>query len=249
MSLPVDQAASALRDERLADPGAHLKPKGRDELRAEIARWDAEGLRARVLVVDPGDDLDGLLGVFDALHLDPHADLVLVFDTHAWVARGWGLTEREIARALELARPGTRTVFAAQLIAALDQLAASARAQGASAAPDDSLAWPIIGGIGLALTMGLTALAIRRRNQVARAGAAAQAEVRASAERAYSEVMLACEELGGDPQATELQLRAAELRRRLDAITGHDRVALGKIHQLENELAALRSTTLQKEHA
>ena len=67
--------------------------------------------------------------------------------------------------------------------------------------------------------------------------------------------MLACEELPGDPQATDIQLKATELKKRADQVvaeveaaphTGNDPVPLGKLDQIENELGALRSTVLQK---
>src|SRR5207247_1725718 len=102
---------------------------------------------------------------------------------------------------------------------------------------------------------GVIVLAIMRRNRLAKEGLASVGTAKASAERAYTELVLACEELGGDPQASELQLKATELKKRVDAIVadteakparGTDPVTIGKIRQLENELAALRSTVLQK---
>jgi hypothetical protein len=114
---------------------------------------------------------------------------------------------------------------------------------------------PVVGGTLLVATGGLVTLAIIRRQKLARSGLAKLDDARASLDRSYAELVLACEELPGDPQATEIQLKATELKKRMDAIvadtqakphTGNDPVTLGKLQQLENEIAALRSTVLQK---
>jgi hypothetical protein len=254
MSVTIDSAVDELKKDPIADPSSHLKPKGRERLESEIARWQSRGLRAHVLVCDPGDSFRDLLGAFDKLGYDAKQDLLLVFNTRDWAARGWGLSDGELAKALEAARPHAHEVFAQELIDALDQLgrAADKRAESGGGFP----VLPVFGGIGAVAVGGLVVLAIRRRNLLAKEGLAKVTEAKASADRAYSDLVLACEELPGDPQASEIQIKASDLKKRVDAIAaetdakparGNDPVTVGKIRQLENELAALRSTVLQKE--
>jgi hypothetical protein len=251
MTVTIDTAVAELKDQSLVDPSAHLKPKGRDEVLAEIDRWKSRGIRARVLVVDPGDSFDELLGAFDKLHLDPDSDLLLVFNTRDFAGRGWGMSRQEIERALANL---PHAVFSHMIVRALDALA-NATTRAARTEHGISLL-PIVGGTVGVAAAGLVALAIVRRNKLAKQGMAKLGDARASAERAYADLMLACEDLPGDAQASEIQLRASELKKRMDAIVtetearpvkGNDPVQIGKLHQLENELAALRSTVLQKE--
>jgi hypothetical protein len=257
MSVTIDTAVSELKSKAVADPSTHLKPKGLEHLEAEIERWKSRGLRAHVLLCDPGDSFRDLLGAWDQLGYDGKQDLLLVFNTRDWAARGWGLNDAELARALEAARPHAHEVFAQELVGALDQLGRAAVAKGT--ANDDrggGLVLPVVGGIAAVATGGLIALAIRRRNLLAKQGLAKVGEAKASADRAYSDLVLACEELPGDPRASDIQLKASDLKKRVDAIAaeteakptrGNDPVTVGKIRQLENELAALRSTVLQKQ--
>jgi hypothetical protein len=109
-------------------------------------------------------------------------------------------------------------------------------------------------GVAGALVAGGLGFAIYRRNKRAAESRGDFDAAKASAERAYTELILASEELGGDA-GYQLQLKAADLKKQLDAIVAEadgkpdkmsDRVVLGKISQLESELAALRSTQLQK---
>ncbi|NVB81215.1 MAG: hypothetical protein HOV81_22660 [Kofleriaceae bacterium] len=251
MSVTIEIATAELRTENPADPGHHLKPGGRDEVSAEIERLRSRGAVAHVLVVDRGDPLAHILTAWDALGYDADHDLLLVYDTHDWVGRGWGLDDAKITRVLDEARPHQRTTYAHALVGALQRLADARFAR-----KDDSvsLVWPITGGVGIAALGAVIGLAIRRRHRIAEEGLANLGEARASAERAYSEVMLASEELPGG--AAELQLRAAELKKRIDDVVrrveadparGTDPVEIGRLRQLENELAALHSTVLQKE--
>jgi hypothetical protein len=221
---------------------------------AEIEKWSTRGLRAHVLVIDPGDSLAEMLRAWPSLGLDPKRDLLLAFDTRDWVARGWGLEQGEIQRILAAARPHQPAVLSAWLIRALSGLGEAASRAPASAA-DGGVSLPVVGGIGASVAAGALGLVIRRRNQLAKLGAAKLLEAQRSAERAYTEVILACEELPVPEQGTEIQLRAAELKRRLDKVvdqvrprptTGNDPVRIGEVRQLEDELAALRSTVLQK---
>lgn len=270
MSVTIETAVTELKSHALADPGQHLKPKGRDEVAAEISLWEGKGLRAHVIVIDPGDSLSDMLGAWSKLGLDEKKDLLLVFDTHGFAAKGWGLSDAELRDALLKAKPREHEVFAARLIDAIDVL--GARASGGSVhvehypAEDhvpqkhedsgSSMALPIVGGVVGVAGVGLVALAIMRRNKLAKEGLANLADARKSADRAYTDLVLACEELPGDPQASEIQLKASDLKKRVDTLVaeteakpqkGTDPVQIGKIRQLENEIAALRSTVLQKE--
>jgi len=67
--------------------------------------------------------------------------------------------------------------------------------------------------------------------------------------------MLASEDSLLPETAAQIQLRATELKRRLDErvreireqpVLGNDPVRIGELRQLEGELAALRSTALQR---
>jgi hypothetical protein len=261
MSITNETAITELGKGSLADPSSHLKPKGRDEVAAEISRWESRGLRAHVLVVDPGDSLSDLLKIWDRLGYDPSRDLLLVFDTRAMAARGWGLSDQQLVDALVLAAPRPHEVFAERLIEALGALG-RAKLPTAPASPasqpdtGSSFALPIVGGVVGLGAVGVIALAIARRNRLAKEGLASVGEASKSAERAYTDLILACEELQSDPKASEIQLKASELKKRVDTIVadteakperGTDPVTIGKIRQLENEMAALRSTVLQKE--
>jgi len=247
MSISVDVAVRALRSSALVDPSSHLKPRGRDELNDELRRWRDRGLFAHVLVVDRGDPLPELLfGSWSALGLDARRDLLLVFDTHDWVARGWGLDAAQIVGILDAARPRERTVFSRELIGALEGLA--------QAAQPSALALPAL-GVGSVLAIGLLGLVVRRRRQLAQLGAAQLAEVQSSLGRTYAELVLACEELPEPQEASDLQLRATELKRRADVVLkqglleptlGNNPVAIGQVRQLESELSALHSIVLQK---
>lgn len=256
MSVSVNVAVDELQKNRLADPNAHLKPKGREEVLLEIERWASRGLIAHVLVVDLGDPFSELMAaVWDRLALDPSRDLLLIFNTRDWVARGWGLDNASIERALAAALPHQRTVFSRELNLALDSLARLAEQSSTHRASSPSTALPVSLGIAGAAALGLLGLVIRRRSQLAQSGKSKLAEVERSAERTYAELILACEDLPEREAATEIQLRATDLKRRVDAVlargrqrpsTGNDPVALGEIRQLEDEMSALRSTVLQK---
>jgi hypothetical protein len=259
MSVTVESTIDLLRTETLADPNHHLKPGGVDEVRAELERLRSLGLLGHVLVVDRGDPIEQLISAWDTLDYDAERDLLLVYDTHDWVARGWGLDRERITRELEAAQPHRRTTYARALVGALGRLADARFTRNATSEGDGrSLGWPIAGGIGVASVGAVIALAIRRRNRLAKEGLANLNEARASAERAYADLILACEDLPGAKEAAELQLRATELKKRMDGVIGRieaspvrgtDPVEIGRIRQLENELAALRSTALQKENS
>ena len=264
MSVTLDTAVSGLKAGSIYDPSTHLKPKGRDELAAEIDRFASRGLRAHVLIVDLGDPFEELMHAFDKLGYDAEHDLLLIFNTRDWVARGWGLSTAEIQRGLDAARPHQRTVFAKELIDALDALARIAGDRVGTTATGEAKhegggfpTLPVVGGIAVVGIGGLVGLAIMRRGRLAKEGGAALADAKASAERAYTDLILACEEVPGT-DTTNIQLKATELKKRMDAVVaevtaaphkGTDPVVIGKLRQFENELAALRSTVIQKENA
>jgi hypothetical protein len=256
MSVTIETAVTELKSHALADPGQHLKPKGRDEVAAEISLWEGKGLRAHVIVIDPGDSLSDMLGAWSKLGLDEKKDLLLVFDTHGFAAKGWGLSDAALRDALLTAKPREHEVFAQRLIEAIDSIGRATAPVKHEDESGSSMTLPIVGGVVGIAGAGLIALAIMRRNKLAKEGLANLADARKSADRAYTDLVLACEELPGDPQASEIQLKASDLKKRVDTLVaeteakpqkGTDPVQIGKIRQLENEIAALRSTVLQKE--
>jgi hypothetical protein len=255
VSVELEVALRELRLLPLADPKQHLKKAGREAVLQELARWRNRGLMAHVLVVDREDSLSGMLAAWQPLQLDPRRDLLLVFNTLEWVARGWGLRESELREASLAARPKLGDVFADSLVHALSALGALATERAKLDDAEGALpALVTIGGPSVLLIGGVLGLVIRRRALLARSGSAQLEEARSSAERTYTELILACEDLPEAERATELQLRAAELKRRLDLVvkevrqqpaSGNDPVRIGELRQLENELAVLRSSALQ----
>jgi hypothetical protein len=192
---------------------------------------------------------------------------LLITNGKTWEVRGWSLTRAQIDEAMAHGAIGFKQYLGKGIEMSLEAL--EGQVTGRKAAKDDkapsspppkpadeggsSGTW--IGlGVGGAVVVGLVAFAIRRRNQRAGEARGEFDKARASAERAYTDLILACEELGGET-GSELQLKATELKKRLDAVVAeadgkpdrmNDRVVIGKITQLESELAALRSTQLQK---
>jgi hypothetical protein len=250
MTHSLAETAAQLRRSPLVDRGL-LKAGGRHEVEAAIARWQARGLFAHVLVLDRGEELAPWHELAAALALDSRRDLLLLFNGEHWQARGWGLSAAEIERRLQAARPGLSKYYGRGLVEALDGLgaAASGQAQSGAAHPPGApraSVWPLglgVMGAGAALTALL--LIIRRRNRRAQKQMGGLSAARAEAEQAYAELVLAAEELGREPART-LQLRATELKRRLDAVSDADPLAEGRIRQLRNELAALHSEVLQR---
>jgi len=247
MSVTMEQAIAELKKSPLADPEARMKAKGRRLVLEEIDRIRAHGgVRAHVLIASGAIDVAAL-----------------------WAALGYG--ERDALLALHdgglevwLGNGKHSTVTAAAGVTIADLVLGELRHLGAPASraakhDDDSgggfPVLPVVGGTLAVAAGGLVALAILRRGKLAKEGLAAVTKAKAALDKSYSEVVLACEELPGDPQATEIQLKAAELKKRADAISadveaapakGTDPVTVGKLEQLDNELAALRSTVLQK---
>jgi hypothetical protein len=279
MTIKMETAVDALRAGPLADPTSRMKPHGRDIVVAEIDSWKARGLRAHVLVTPHNDSID-VATLWKRLDYDLAKDLLIVFDGYAFRGRGWGheeisghgpeKTTRTIADEL-ITLLRARGALVASSPSPAPKALPRPPAPGQSAPPSPSPATststssdtgggfpvlPVVGGTLAVAAGGLVALAIVRRNKLAREGGVKLADAKASVERACAELILACEELPGDPQATEIQLKAAELKKRMDAIVdgtaakpagGNDPLTLGQLRQLENEIAALRSTVLQKE--
>jgi hypothetical protein len=255
VSVTLDQAVRELRVLPLADPRRHLKERGRQEVLEELARWRNQGLLAHVLVVDPDDSLSGLLDAWAALQLDERRDLLLIFNTRECVARGWGLAEAELRDVLASARPRPGEIYAQSLTRSLAALGEQALRRAEPRAEGGFPGLLALGGTGVLLAGAALGLALRRRSQLAKSGLAQLDAARSAAEHTYTELMLACEELPEPEQAAELQLRATELKRRLDLVvsqvrarpeSGHDPVRIGELRQLEDELVALRSTALQR---
>jgi hypothetical protein len=250
-----------LRTQDLVDAG-RLKAGGRHELETTLARWRALGVHARVVVLPRGTDPTPWRQAWQLLGLDEGRDLLLISDGEHTLARGWGLSRAQIDAALARARPGMARYLGRGLSDAVDALGAAATGVGPAAGavgerPHSSVVPALVGGsLGAIAFAGLVAFVIHRRRRVAARSGAEFAAARSSAERAYADLMLAAEELGEG--AAELQLRAAELKRRLDQAIAEgdssprraaDPVVLGRIRQLENELAALRSTVSQQVQA
>ncbi|HTR51441.1 MAG TPA: hypothetical protein VMJ10_12085 [Kofleriaceae bacterium] len=280
--IDLDALAADLKKAKLVDRG-RLKPGGRKEVEAEIDQLDHDrGLHAHVVVLLLSDDPAEAKPVWDRLAYDERTELLLISNGKAWEVRGWGLTRAQIDAAMADSAPAYKAYLGKGLVASLTALAGKVAAVAApppprapdrptaprSQPPTESIA-PSSGtptrstgatfpwlplGIGGAVAIGAVAFAIHRRNRRATESRGDFDRARASAERAYADLVLACEDLGGDA-GTQLQLKASDLKKRLDDVIADadgkpdkmsDRVVLGKIAQLDSELAALRSTQLQK---
>jgi hypothetical protein len=256
MTIDLDATARDLQREKLVDRG-RLKVGGRQEVRASMERAYAQhGLRSYVLLLPSGESIEDARPLWDALKLDPAKDLLLVSNGAHWEARGWGLSRGAIDAALDAATPALRQYFGKGIQQALEGL--SAAATGAAAPPGGASTSKaptaaILGGTAALAASGV-AFVIWRRDKLAKERRVPFDAARASAERAFTDLVLASEELSGDDGA-KLQLEAGDLKKRLDAFVAEAEkkplalgtpVTLGKIRQFESELAALRSTRLQK---
>ncbi len=260
MSLSARELATRLRAERLADPEGVLKPGGRAEVLSAIDASKARGLTAFVLV-SRDESLASANTIWGALGADPKRDLLLFLSGREWTARGWGLTPEQIRGALQTAEPDLHRYFGRGLVGALTLLGEAAT-QGARAGtpgapmgikPDGHLV-EVAGGVGASLVIGGLGFVLYRRRKLAREGSLAFEEAVASGEGAYSELILAADELD-TADATDIQLRAADLKQRFDGLVRdaqtngalkRDSLVVGKLRHFESEFAALRSTSLQK---
>jgi len=279
--IDIEATAADLRKDKLVDRG-RLKPGGRKEILDEIDKLErVRGLRVHVLVLPLGDSPADAKPLWDKLGLDNKRDLLFVTNGKGWEARGWGLSQQQIDSAMAQAAPAFKQYLGKGVTQSLTSLASLASSPtpppppklpppkqaekpsaGATSTPSTSSSSDSGGGHGLVIGLGIVGalaaggigFAIYRRNKRAKESRGDFDTAKGNAERAYTDLMLASEELGGDA-GYQLQLKAADLKKQLDAIVadadGHadkmsDRVVLGKISQIESELAALRSTRLQK---
>lgn len=255
-----ERIANALGDSAIVDHDI-LRPDGRRAVAAAIERWRQRDRRAHVVVVARGQSLTPLRAIWAARSMDPRRDLLLLLNGARWEARGWGLAPGRVTAILDSAEPALADSYARGLVRALDSLgqastattAQSAGGDRGTGAPDDSPPWLWIGAGG-AVALVATGWIIRRRMLRSRTRARGFGDRLAEVEQVYADVVLAAEDLHGDDVA-DLQLRAAELKKRLDAVAGEvrddpslaaTRLTAGKLRQLENELVTLRSTVLQK---
>jgi hypothetical protein len=252
----LDKVAGELEDLKLVDNGNLLKQGGRREVLDAIDRWKSDhGLQAYVLLRPEGDPVEAWRPLWGMMKLDDKTDLLLVFNGRRWEARGWGLTFKEVKPALASAEPDLKIYYGKGLSHALDALgAASTHDTRPTTSHSHLLGIGLAGGVGALALLGGFALVVRRRNKLRGEAQTAFDAAHSSAEKAFSEVTLAAENLTPD-EASKLQLRVAELKKRLDSVVEEargkpalmsDPVTLGKIRQLENEIQAVRSTYLQK---
>lgn len=232
------EIARLLRSTRIWDSG-WLKPAGRADVDAALDRWEADGRRARIVLAERGADLASLRPLWGDLGLDPASDLLLLYNGERWEARGWGLDDADIAAALDAAEPELAEYVGKGLVAALD---------GLGAATGGTPGWllPVGGGVAL-VGAGLAWLIARRERVRAAEGTKLLADARDSAEGAYATLILDADRLG--PAHFQLQEQAARLRRELDVATregGDPKIRAGRMRQVEDEIATLQSTVLQR---
>jgi hypothetical protein len=279
--IDIDATAADLRKDKLVDRG-RLKPGGRKEILDEIDKLErARNLHAHVLVLPLSDSPADAKALWDKLGLDNKRDLLFVTNGKGWEVRGWGLTGDKIDAAMKDAPAAFKQYLGKGVTTSLTSLASlvtepaqpparrpqppppTIRPPATTTASSPSTSSSSDGGghglaIGLgivgALVVGGVGFAIYRRNKRANESRGDFDTAKGNAEKAYTDLMLASEELGGDA-GYQLQLKASDLKKQLDTIVADadgkadkmsDRVVLGKISQIESELAALRSTQLQK---
>lgn len=246
-------ARAALGQRPIHDDVGRLKKGGRRELEAAIdTRWK-RGWRARVVILAGSADLTPYRTLWDELGLDDRTDLLLVASGRRWEARGWGLTAPQVAKALDAAEPQLRRYLAAGLVAALDNLEAATKPPAKPAPPASSgLVAPTGIAVGGLLLVGAVGWVVARRRK--RGAGARQRYLAAfeAAERSYADLMVDADALAdGD----DLLRDAAKLKGELDRIDGQargrpatqaDPVTIGRLEQVGNQLAALRTKLLQR---
>lgn len=272
MTFDLATVAGRLRTGDVESAG-DLPAPDEERVRATIGRLRTLGRSARVAALPRGADLAAWHPLFDAAGLDDKRDLLMLWNGRRLEARGWGLPPGRIHEVLVTVEPLIAAEPGQAITRALEALARMAgalerRAQGDEApvpplgegggGQDELPSLAVLGGAGIAATLAIsaTALVIRRRaRRAAEIGRDLTAALE-SAEQRFAELMLAAEELGDGPGGgRDLQLRAGRLKQRLDALGSEarsdrevaaDPLTLGRIRQLENEIAALRSSALSR---
>jgi hypothetical protein len=242
-----EEIAEQLRKDPIYDPATQLRAGGREELETALSRWQAEGLRAYVVLV-PDADARALRDVWGVLGLDAGSDLLLVWTETRWEARGWGLDDAVVARELDAAEGELGQYLGRGLVSAVDRLGAASTGE-----PAESPSWAsaaAIGGAGVlgVLLAGGLGLVLRRRNQRARE-AVEFGRARAEVEHALAELLLTADDLGRE-EARKLQSEGARLSDELRRIERGDEppeVREGRVRQVGNEVAALQTTVLQSQ--
>jgi len=248
----LDQAAEALGRDALADLAQLLKPAGRLEVEQQIARLTARGLRAHVLVVAANQDLAPLHAVWSTLHYQADSDLLLLFNGHRWEARGWSLSATAIDGALTAATPALHQYAGKGLATALANLAEATRRNDDPPASSSSASGLGL-GIGALVVVGAVGWVIARRRRRARERLQTLTEARSSADKVFADVLIATDDMEG-PEAAVLRDKATRLRTQMDALVPpglkqlpaqEESMTMAQLHQMENELEALRSSVLQ----
>ena len=260
MSPELERAVEALREHAIFDQGL-LKSGGRREIQASIDRWAARDRRARLLLLARDTSLVPWRAMWDLLSLDPDRDLLLLFNGRRWEARGWGLTQAQIRGALDSARAGLQIYYGRGLVQAIDALGQSSVGGLAGGQPDPTQSeiqesgWLGVSPVAVgAVAVGLAAIAfvVARRRRVTQRERAEFDQAHAQAERTYADVVIAADRLD---DSVELQSKAGRLKESLDTLKRDadrkpglkaDPVTVGRVRQIESELAAIRSTVLQK---
>ena len=260
------EIAEQLRKDHLYD-GGRLRPLGKAEVTKTLEAWAARGKVAWLVMLPEDSDLAPYHELFSDLHLSEERDLLFLFNGRRWEARGWKLGTHDIARALALAEPRLKQNWAAGLSFALDTLGAraiGAPALNAPAAQETGTPPPmparaeepergssgkwVGGGIAGAVVLGGLSFVVVRRKRLLREQAESVHAALLSAEQAEADLMLFAEELPKE-DVREVHVAAERLHEELGRLrrsSQDERLRLGKIQQIENELAALHSTALQK---
>lgn len=263
--MDLNAAATALRRGGLHDPAGRLKAGGRRELTHALVQTSRLGMTARVVVLPRGADLGPARALWDELKLENGRDLLLLANGQRWEARGWGLTKAEVSEALGAAAPHLKRYLAAGLVRALENLNMAARRGAAAAGATTRDPKPVapngerssLVGTGLVVGGGAVLLAglawvVARRQRRGRGVRATYDERFQAAERTYADLMVEGDALDdGD----DIIRDAARLKGELDTIDGKargdlramgDPVTLGRLDQVGNHLAALRTRLIQR---
>ena len=251
----LDDADRLLRKGPVADVGQLLKPAGVREIEREAARLAAGGLHGHVVVAPRGQDLDAWRVLWSRQGYDARRDLLLLFNGRDWQARGWGLEQAQIQRALDAAQPALGQYYGKGLTVALTRLAEETGR--APERPDEkrrsrSSLLPVFIGAGTALAVGFGWVVARRR-RLQRERRQSLAEARKSADQVFADVVLATEDMSG-PDAIQLREKATRLHDQIEALAPpnlkqlpakEESLTMARLRQMENELEALRSSVLQ----